>query len=195
LQQASGNPLPQPVQYLLDETSKKFANLQVVSGSPVEIFSKDEILLAQILNEKSLVHLNLRKSAGILTSAESQELCYFSLRDAGYAAVMVSDSKIISPRFKVEAKEIEKSSELITRAKSLLSGEKTSANQGDISRQLQFALKNKLQVSVKVELDGTEQTLQLTPLGIAGNRLRGRDEAKQAERTLPLGRIRSVVLG
>lgn len=195
LQQASGNSLPQPVQYLLDETSKKFANLQVGPGSPVEIFSTDEILLTQILNEKTLVHLNLRKGAGILTSPHSQELCYFSLRDAGYAAVMVSDSKVISPRFKVEAKEIEKSSELMTRAKSLLSGEKASADQGDISRQLQFALKNKLPVSVKVELDGTEQTLQLTPLGIAGNRLRGRDEAKQAERTLPLARIRSVVLG
>jgi hypothetical protein len=49
-------------------------------------------------------------------------------------------------------------------------------------------------VTVGIELDGEVQRMLLTPLGLAGNRLRGRDEAKQAERTLPLSRIRSVVL-
>jgi len=192
---ASGKDLPQPVSYLLEETSLKFGSLRVAAGAHSEISSTDEILLTQIMNEKTLVHLALKKYPGKLVSNASQELCYFSLRDAGYAAVMVdSVGNIVSPRFSVQIEQIQESSELLARAKALLSGERASADQGDITRQLQFALKNKLQVSVTLELEGQEQTLLLTPLGLSGNRLRGRDEAKQAERTLPLARIRSVVL-
>lgn len=192
----SGKELPQPVSYLLEETFAKFGNLKIAASSQSEISSNDEILLTQIMNEKTLVHLAMKKAPGKLLSNASQELCYFSLRDAGYAAVMVDENQhIISPRFGAEVEQLQENSELLARAKALLSGEKASADQGDITRQLQFALKNKLQVSVTLNLDGEEQTLLLTPLGLAGNRLRGRDEAKQAERTLPLARIRSVVLG
>jgi hypothetical protein len=146
------------------------------------------------MNEKSLVHLSLKKSAAGLTSPASQEICYFSLRECGYSAVMVNENgKIISPRFAVQLSEMAESN-FLARAKNLLSGEQVSADMGEIQRQLRFALKNKLQVTVGIELDGEVQKMQLTPLGLGGNRLRGRDEAKQAERTLPLSRIRSVVL-
>ena len=108
---------------------------------------------------------------------------------------MVDDQgKIISPRFSSPAAELADQSELLARATALQSGERASADLGDVARQLEFAIKNKLQVSVKIDIDGTQTELLLTPLGLANNRLRGRDEAKQAERTLPLGRISSVVL-
>lgn len=192
---ASKVELPQPVKYLLSETKERFATLKVSAGLVTKINSEDEILLTQIMNEKSLIHLALKKSDRDITSPSSQELCYFSLRDCGYAAVMVGeDGELISPRFRTELSEPNVDNELVIRAKRLLSGEKISAGLGDVQRQLQFALKNKLQVSLTLEVDGQEQQMLLTPLGLAGNRLRGRDEAKQAERTVPLSRIRSVVL-
>ena len=191
---ASKAELPQPVQYLLAETSERYGTLKVLAGSPTQVVSNDAILLTQILNEKSLVHLTLKKSGHNLSSPASQELCYFSLRECGYSAVMVSEAgTVTSPRFSSQASAAVESN-LLARAKNLLSGEQVSADLGDIQRQLRFALKNKLQVTVGIELEGEVQKMLLTPLGVAGNRLRGRDEATQAERTLPLSRIRSVVL-
>lgn len=195
LEGATGSALPQPVGYLLDETQRKFGTLRVESRNQTLLRSNDEILLTQILNERSLNHLSFKKEPGQLTTAASQELCYFSLRESGYAAVMVDEEgKTISPRFTASTAEISGESELLARAATLRSGEKASADQGDIARQLEFALKNKLQVSLTLEMDGVVTEVLLTPLGLANNRLRGRDEAKQAERTLPLSRIRSVVL-
>lgn len=195
LELATAGTLPQPVSYLLEETAKRFGSLRVISGNETEVVSEDDILLTQISNERSLAHLSLKKSQGRLTTAASQELCYFSLRDAGYPAVMIdAEGKVISPRFSSPAAELTNQSELLARATALLSGERASADQGDVARLLEFAIKNKLQVSVKIEIDGKPTELLLTPLGLANNRLRGRDEAKQAERTLPLARISSVVL-
>ena len=195
LESATAGTLPQPVSYLLDETARRFASLRVSSGIQTEIISDDEILLTQISNERSLAHLSLRNVDGRLATAASQELCYFSLRDAGYAAVMIDeDEKVISPRFSSAAAELTDESELLARATALQSGERASADRGDVARQLEFAIKNKLQVQVKIDIDGTLTEMLLTPLGLANNRLRGRDEAKQAERTLPLARISSVVL-
>lgn len=195
LEKASGAALPQPVSYLLAEAARKFGTLRVRTGNQTEVVAEDEILLTQISNERSLSHLGLKKAEGKLVTAASQEICYFSLRESGYAAVMVDEAgQIISPRFSAPAAEMADSSELLARAASLQSGEKASADQGDIARQLEFAIKNKLQVSITIEVDGQATEMLLTPLGLANNRLRGRDEAKQAERTVPLTKIRSVVL-
>ena len=195
LESATAGALPQPVSYLLDETARRFGSLRVTTGNQTEITSEDAILLTQISNERSLAHLSLRKTDGFLTTAASQELCYFSLRDAGYPAVMIDqECNVISPRFSSPAAELADQSELLARAAALQSGERASADLGDVARQLEFAIKNKLQVQVKIDIDGTLTELLLTPLGLANNRLRGRDEAKQAERTLPLARISSVVL-
>lgn len=195
LESATAAALPQPVGYLLDETAQRFSLLKVIEANQTDIVADDAILLTQISNERSLSHLALKKSTGRLSSGASQELVYFSLRDAGYAAVMVDgEGKVISPRFSSPATELADQSQLRARAVALQGGERASADRGDVTRQLEFAIKNKLQVQLKIEIDGKPTELTLTPLGLANNRLRGRDEAKQAERTLPLGRISSVVL-
>jgi hypothetical protein len=65
----------------------------------------------------------------------------------------------------------------------------------DVTRQLQFALKNKLKVALRVSYpDGSEKEHLIEPLGVAGSRVRGRDTARQAEITLPLSRITSIWL-
>jgi predicted DNA-binding transcriptional regulator YafY len=104
--------------------------------------------------------------------------------------------KTISPRFTATiAPQVQSDDELEARARTLLSGEKTAADPSDVLRQLEFALKNKLKVQLTIELPGgSEENFLLTPLGLGAGRLRGRDEERQAERTLPVSRIKSVVL-
>lgn len=198
LEKLSGKKLPQPVEYLITQVEQKFGKLTISKSSEhTLISSEDEILLTQIKNERALNHLNLQSLPGSLKSPSSVELCYFSLRDAGYTAVMLdSGGKIISPRFTATvAPQVQSDDELEARAKSLLSGEKTAADPSDVLRQLEFALKNKLKVQLTIELPGgTEENFLLTPLGLGAGRLRGRDEERQAERTLPVSRIKSVVL-
>lgn len=197
LTKASGKELPQPIGYAISQAKERFAAITVTAQGMTRVSSKDSILLTQLRNEKSLYHLDFKLSSGELTTKASAELCYFSLRESGYAAVMLSDAgKVVSPRFTAAIKEeVEEQSELELKAQALLNDEQKAADPSEISRQLTFALKNKLKVHVSVEMpDGSQSKLLLTPLGIAGSRLRGRDEEKQAERTLPIGRIRSVTL-
>jgi hypothetical protein len=198
LEGLSGSKLPQPVEYLISSVEQKFGKLKISrSGDTTIIAAADEILLTQIKNERVLNHLSLLGSASGLKSPSSLELSYFSLRDAGYAAVMVDDKgKVLSPRFTASLTlEVQSDDELEARAKNLLSGEKTAADPSDVLRQLEFALKNKLKVQLSIELpNGSEENFLLTPLGLGAGRLRGRDEERQAERTLPVSRIKSVVL-
>ena len=64
-----------------------------------------------------------------------------------------------------------------------------------VNRQLQFALKNKMKVGLRVSYpDGSEKEHLIEPLGVAGGRVRGRDALKQAEVTLPLSRVIAIWL-
>lgn len=197
LQRFGNKELPQPMQYLLAATEKTFGQLKIARNQKTLISSADPILLAQIANEKSLAHLGLtRVETGLSTNA-NQEMTYFSLRAASYAAIMVDQrGEVISPRLAAPAIEaIESEDESRIRAEQLIAGDQAHGFEGDIRRQLQFALKNKMQVEVSFEdAQGKTRIVKLMPLGITESRLRGRDVEREAEQTLPLGRIKSVVL-
>jgi hypothetical protein len=194
----SGKELPQPVKYLFDEVKRRFGQLKVLVGETGTIVeSDDHILITQIANESKLSGLMLQPiTPGQLASRLDAELIYFNLRDAGYQAVMFAEGKVVSPRFRnFESVPHQESDELLELCEKLLSGTEVEMQENDILRQLQFALKNKLLVRLKVELqDGSEQEFELAPLGISANRLRGKDTEAEAERTLPISRIRSVLL-
>ena len=194
----SGKELPQPVKYLFDEVKKRFGQLKVLVGETGTIVeSDDHILITQIANESKLAGLMLQPiTSGQLASRLDAELIYFNLRDAGYQAVMFANGKVVSPRFRnFESVPQQESDELLELCEKLLSGTEVEMQENDILRQLQFALKNKLLVRLKVEVqDGSEQEFELAPLGISANRLRGKDTEAEAERTLPISRIRSVLL-
>jgi hypothetical protein len=199
LSQTAAKPLPQPVVYVLEQTKTRFGQLKVL-GSPAGtiVESTDTILITQIANEQSLRGLMLQPIApGQLASKLSVDLIYFNLRDAGYAAVMFDASgKIISPRTQV-AVEIELAPDdlIDSRVASLMSGERNQMGGDDVLRQLLFAQKNKLMVQISVELQsGEAKQFTLSVLGVAAGRLRGKDQDKDAERTLPISRIQSVLL-
>ena len=198
LAKRSGKDLPQPFNYLVEDVKRRFGQLKVLVGEAGTIVeSDDSILITQIKNESKLAGLMLQPiTNNQLASRLDAELIYFNLRDAGYLAVMYQDGQLVSPRFKVtSAKLTEPVDEILVICERILSGKDAQLGEDDILRQLQFALKNKLQVRIKVELqDGTAQEFELAPLGIAANRLRGKDLEKEAERTLPISRIRAVTL-
>ena len=196
LEDMSGAALPQPVSYLLSQAEKKFGELTVLAteqGSLVR--SSDGIVLMQIRNEAALAGLMLRESHEGLVSRLGPELIYFNLRDHGYPAIMVDEQgRAISPRAHSGIELTEVADQNLEIAKQLISNEKKAPDVNDHLRQLQFALKNKLMVGLRVEMPEGVMEFEMTPLGIAGGRFRGRDVVKEAERTLPLSRIQAVWL-
>ncbi len=192
----SGSDLPQPVSYLLSQAKKKFGELTVrgLAGQSV-VESSDAILLTQILNENGLAALMLKGDGARLVSRLNPSLVYFNLRDAGYPVIQLDEAgKVIAPRLSQVFVEPEVVDVFALQAKALLSAEAKAPSPDDHLRQLQFALKNKLKVGVRVDMPEGIVELEMTPLGIAGGRFRGRDVVKEAERTLPLSRIQAVWL-
>ncbi len=192
----SGSDLPQPVSYLLTQAKKKFGELTVRPGEGQSVVSSsDPILLTQIVNESGLAALMLKGEDGHLVSRLNPSLIYFNLRDAGYPVIQMDEKgKVVAPRlsqFFVEPQTVDL---FALQAKSLLSAEAKAPSPDDHLRQLQFALKNKLKVGVRVDMPEGIVEIEMTPLGIAGGRFRGRDVIKEAERTLPLSRIQAVWL-
>jgi hypothetical protein len=199
LLQSGGKGLPQPVEYVLQQTGDRFGQLKILSQKEGTIVqAADTILLTQISNEQSLRGLMLQPIAsGQLGSRLGADLVYFNLRDAGYAAVMFDDKgKVQSPRVPVSATpEIPMEDEIASRVAALISGEKNQMGGDDVMRQLLFAQKNKIMVQISVEMqDGDAKQFTLSVLGVAAGRLRGKDQLKDAERTLPISRIQSVLL-
>lgn len=195
----SGKELPQPVLYLFNEVTNKLGSLVIRSGPQGSIVeSSDSILLLQIANESALFPLGLRKISDttLVTIAES-EVVYFNLRESGYPAIMKdSQGLVINPRHPAIRTTNVTKVDALEASEKLLKSEAVEAAGDEKLRQLQFAMKNKMQVFIKIEMpDGKLLDMRLEPLGIAGNRLRGRDVEKQAERTLPLSSIRSIQLG
>lgn len=194
--QKSIQPIPQPVEYLLTETQARFGAIKISDlGSGSLIRCTDQILLRQIQGEQQLRPLMLEAKGDGLVSRLDAEIVYLNLRACGYVAIRVDDrDRVLNPR--ATALEVEENErdyrELAT---SILNREAEEPSGDDVTRQLQFALRNKLKVALRVSYpDGSEKEHLIEPLGIAGSRVRGRDTAKQAEITLPLGRITSIWL-
>jgi hypothetical protein len=137
----------------------------------------------------------LKGENGHLVSRLNPSLIYFNLRDAGYPVIQLDEAgKVVAPRLSQIFAEPELVDVFALQAKSLLSAEAKAPSPDDHLRQLQFALKNKLKVGVRVDMPEGIVEIEMTPLGIAGGRFRGRDVVKEAERTLPLSRIQAVWL-
>jgi len=192
--------LPQPLRYLLTDVAQKFGSLRVIEtelGSLVA--SNDSILLTQIANESKLRALSLHRSehggeVG-LASRMAPEVVYFNLREAGYAAVRVDAAgSVLSPRQPVPALGSDENYEraLVLAERLLATG---AADESELLRKLRFAQKHRLPVRVRVNLPGGEQVIQLALLGVTASRIRGRDLAADAERTLPLRAITELELG
>ena len=202
LETLSGKSLPQPIDYLLKETSKRFGRLYVTEGSDLEraiINSTDHVLLAEILNDGDLKAFALiRQPDQSLASRFEPEVVYFGLREAGYAAIRKdAKGKVISPLKSISAAESQHREDSIladiARMRSQEDRVGTDLADDDIQRKIQLAIKNKAKVEVKyIAKSGDEMLFLLEPIGIANGRLRARDKKADIERTLPITSITAV---
>ena len=196
LESNSKGPIPQPVSYLLADVEQKFGKLTVAPSLQGSLVSaEDQILLRQILAQTSLRPLLFEVRGKALFSRLDQELVYFNLRAQGYLAVMVNEfGAVISPRQELPQTEVV-GIDYLALANRLITEEAKAPEGDDVMRQLQFALKNKVKVGLRVGYpDGSEKEHLIEPLGVAGGRVRGRDAVKQAEVTLPLSRVIAIWL-
>ncbi|MGE5828903.1 MAG: helicase-associated domain-containing protein [Micromonosporaceae bacterium] len=83
----SRTPVPQALQYLIDDVARRHGGLRVGPASAY-VRSEDEALLTEVLADRRLSGLSLRRLAPtVLASAHSTVRLLAALRDAGYAPV------------------------------------------------------------------------------------------------------------
>ena len=204
----SAKPLPQPVEYLLNEAGARFGRLRISDGKNGAersiLTSTDGILLTEILNDSRLRPFAFfALTAGTLASRFEPEVVYFGLRDFGYVPVRVSaDGSVLSPEKKGSwgnAISGPITDPLVALIESLRSADARVGAQPsdqDLTRQIQLAIKNKTALTVALtDRNGDEVEFRVLPTALVNGRLRGLDKKADIERTLPLERIRRVAIG
>ena len=199
LTRLSANALPQPVEYLITDTVKRFGRIRVATDqtrSGALITFDDSHLCTQLLNESSLKPFGLRSlEANVLHSKYDADVVYFGLREIGQLAVRVdSAGKLVSPlKFGshiVSQHRLDGLNDSIARFRQADARVAHSGDDEAMLRQIQLALKNKANLRVAyLGKDGTEHEFLLEPVGVANGRLRARDRKADLERTLPLANI------
>ena len=195
----SGLDLPQPVDYLITDTIKRFGRIRVAydqSNGGALISFDDHHLCTQLLNETSLKPFGLRSvAANTLHSKYDADVVYFGLREIGQLAVRVdSAGALVSPlKFgsrSVLQNRLDGLGESISRFREADARVAHSGDDEAMLRQIQLALKNKANLRVAyLGKDGAEHEFLLEPVGVANGRLRARDRKADLERTLPLANI------
>ncbi len=203
LERLSEKKLPQPVEYLIQETEQRFGRLTVSDGGDVyrsEIRAHDQILLAAIINEAKLKPFALQETQdGALISRFEPEVVYLGLREIGLAAVRIDDQgQVISPTAVHQAArrtEVETSIRAdIARLREQDAKIGEAPDGDDLHRQIQLAIKNKAKAWFTVKTnDGSELLFLLEPIGIANGRLRAKDRKADIERTVPMASITKVI--
>jgi hypothetical protein len=196
LEQLSLTGIPQPLDYLIDETERRHGLVRVGAteiGSYVR--STDEVLLRQIAVDRMIANLGFRVVDKHLESRFDRDIVYWTLVEGRYpvAAEDASGAIEIVHRTRREPHAAPKrntAEELVTR---LRAGTDDTSDGAWLERQLDVAVRARTLVTVTVELPSGERVdYELEPTGIGGGRLRGRDKKADIERTLPLTSIVDV---
>jgi hypothetical protein len=199
----SGNSIPQPIEYLLNEADSRFGRLNISGGEQSErsvISSTDKVLLAEILNDSRLKPFGLTQlEEGDLASRFEPEVLYFGLREIGFVAIRVDETgKVISPlsasKHSLDAEMGNSIAADILRLREQDAKLGDSPDDDDLQRQIQLAIKNKARAKFTVSSSTGEIEFLLEPIGIANGRLRAKDRKADIERTLPITSILRVVL-
>ncbi|MCU1476976.1 MAG: hypothetical protein JWQ64_1669 [Subtercola sp.] len=207
LEGISSTGIPQPLEYLIAESSARYGLLRAgsvvpepgeLSGSYVR--SDDRELLHTIAVDQNLSSLGLVFVNGNrLVSRFGLDTVYWMLVDARYPVIAESDSgnpqtlTRVQPAESVPMSSTKPVEELVNRLRG--SGVQGGADTAEawLVRQLDLAVKNKTAVLVTVKLpNGTEVSFPMVPTSIASGRMRGTDQKAGVERTLPLASITQV---
>ncbi len=95
LKKVSRTPVPQPLEYLINDVSKRHGRLRVGVGSSY-IRCEDEGLIQQIVHDKKLEDIHIRKLAPqVLISETDLHDLVNALRDAGYLPALENETGIL----------------------------------------------------------------------------------------------------
>lgn len=205
LEKSFGQKLPQPVEYLLGDVSKRFDRLVIRELANSEnrsiLESTDNVLLTELSNDPRLRAFSLvRLSNERLACRFEPSVVYFGLRECGYLAIRKDEAgRVISPIASTQTIQMEntlnKWDERIAKMRESDATHGLSGSDEVMTRQVQLAIRNKAKLSLVVKRsDGSEMAIILEPSGLANGRLRGLDRKAQVERTLPLSTIASITL-
>ncbi len=205
---ASLTGLPQPVEYLLDDTAQRFGSLRVgaldpgvADGSRSYVRADAAALLEPLAVDPALAPFALERDDDPrrLVSRFDEEVLFDALVDARYAVVAedAAGTIVAPPRHRREASGHVVSDDtavlLVQHVRSGAAAEPADTGRAWMERQLELAVKNRMTVSVTVQLpDGSEAEYLVEPASLASGRLRARDRRADIERTLPLSSITSV---
>lgn len=200
--------VPQPVEYLLDDTAQRFGSIRVGALDPgVEggarsyVRADDPALLAPLEVDPALAPLALERDddGRRLRSRFDEEVLFEALASARYAVVAEDPSGAIvaTPRHRRTAGEPPVGDDtavlLVQHVRSGAAAEPADTGRAWMERQLELAVKSRMTVLVTVALpDGSEAEYLVEPASLAGGRLRARDRRADIERTLPVSSITSV---
>jgi hypothetical protein len=188
--------IPQPLEYLIDETERRHGLVRVGStenGSYVR--STDDVLLRQIAVDRMISTLGFRAVDKHLESRFDRDFVYWTLVEARYPVAAEDPSGAIEtvhrtrrePQAAVKRNTAE---ELVAR---LRAGPDDTSDDAWLERQLEVAVRARRTVTITVEMPNGERVdYELEPTGIGGGRLRGRDKKADIERTVPLTSIVDV---
>lgn len=198
--------VPQPVDYLLDDTAQRFGSLRVgaldpglARGARSYVRATDPALLEPLAVDPALASIDLARDEGRLVCRYDEEVLYDALVAARYAVVAEDDAGTIiaPPRHRRVAGERVVGDDtailLVQRVRSGAAAEPADTGRAWLERQLELAVKNRMTVLVSVRLpDGSEVEYLVEPASLAGGRLRARDRRADIERTLPVSSITAV---
>lgn len=201
--------VPQPVEYLLDEAAERFGSLRVgaldpgiAGGARSYVRAADAALLEPIAVDPALAPLGLEHDdpAGRrLVSRFDEEMLFDALVDARYAVVAEDRTGAVAapPRRRRTASDHVVGDDtavlLVQRVRSGSAAGPADTGRAWMERQLELAVKNRMTVTVTVQLpDGNEAQYLVEPASLASGRLRARDRRADIERTLPLSSITAV---
>jgi hypothetical protein len=198
--------VPQPVEYLLDDTAQRFGSLRVGSldpglaqGARSYVGASDPALLEPLAVDPALAPLGLTRDGGRLLCRFDEEVLYDALAEARYAVVAedAAGAIVAPPRHRRAAGERVVTDDtavlLVQHVRSGAAAEPADTGRAWLERQLELAVKNRMTVLVSVRLpDGSDAEYLVEPASLAGGRLRARDRRADIERTLPVSSITAV---
>lgn len=197
--------VPQPLDYLVHESARRFGSVRVAAAGEADAPAKAVVRSdqAQVIGtlevDQSLSAIGLRRvDEHRLLSRFAPELVFWALSDARYpVAAEDAEGRIVRlqrHRLAATPPPVERADpvdELLARVFEPADGPAT--EQAWLARQLEAAARAKETLTVTVHMPGGQTAdYLLAPASVANGRLRARDRKADIERTLPLSAIASV---
>lgn len=195
LTKLSGQALPQPVSYLLNDVARKFGRIRIfedtANGGSYIRFTEAALAL-ELANDLRNRIISLRQLDELtLHSKYLQEVVYFTLREFGHLAIRChDDGSIWDPQNEAVITEANLVNDGIEAMVLRLRASESTDSEDLMVRQLQLAIKTKAKISVRyLGRENEEHVFHLEPVALKNGRFRGRDRTADIERTLPIANI------